>query len=87
MKLRRLKIQKKCRIENIQFLKYKYIYSFKQFEVIRSLAENIFDGKLTLNNADEDQRNLLIEIVNFKKDGKARDLKEKNKKGFKLMKV
>ena len=87
MKLRKLKIQKNCRIENIQFLKYKYTYTFKQFEAIRSLAKNIFDGKLTLNNADEDQRNLLIEIVNFKKDGKAKDLKEKNKKGFKLMKV
>ena len=87
MKLRKLKIQKKCQKGNMQFLKYKYTYTFKQFEAIRSLAKNIFDGTLTLNNADEDQRNLLIEIVNFKKDGKAKDLNEKNKKGFKLMKV
>ena len=44
------------------------------FETIRSLAKNIFDGKITLNIADKDQSNLLTEIVEFKKNSKTKDL-------------
>ena len=31
-----------------------YIYSFQQFETIKSFAKNIFDGKTTLNDAEKD---------------------------------
>ena len=34
-----------------------YIQSFQQFETIRSFAKNIFNSKITLNNADEDHSN------------------------------
>ena len=48
------------------------IYSFHQFEIKRSFAKNIFGGKITLDNVDEDQSNMLIEILELNKDTKPR---------------
>ena len=39
--------------------KAKIIYTIQQFQA-RSFAENIFIGKITLSNANENQSNLLI---------------------------
>ena len=35
---------------------------------MRYFAKNISEGKITLNNDDEDQTNLLIKIVELKKN-------------------
>ena len=45
----------------------KYVHNFQQFETIRSFAKNILGGKITLNNTDEDQSNLLDKVMTFKK--------------------
>ena len=58
-----------------------YIYDFQQFEKIVSIAKNIFNGKITLNNNDKDQGDLISEIMNFKKK-KTKNLKEKSKKKY-----
>ena len=47
---------------------------------IRSFTKNIFSGKITLNNADIGQSNLLIEIMDFKKNVKPNDLNKKKQK-------
>ena len=36
------------------------IYNFQQFYTIKSLARNIFNNKISLDKADEDQIELLI---------------------------
>ena len=49
------------------------ISNFQQFETIRPFAKTIFIGKIfitTLNNADEGQSDLLVEIIDFKKNQK-----------------
>ena len=38
----------------------------KKCETIRSFAENIFNGKITLNDADKDQSVSLVEVMDFK---------------------
>ena len=38
----------------------------KQCETIRSFAENIFNGKITLNDADKDQSDSLFKVMDFK---------------------
>ena len=53
----------------------KYAYNFQKFETLRSFAKNIFSGKTTLKNVDEAQCNLLVEIIGFNKNTKARDFK------------
>ena len=54
-------------------------YSFENFEAIKTFAEDIYDGTITLNKANDYQNDLLIEIMNFKKKAKPKSL-EKNKK-------
>ena len=44
------------------------------------LAKNNFGGKITLNNADENQSTLSIEIVELKKNRKSKWFNKKIKK-------
>ena len=46
---------------------------FNKFKTIRCFDKNIFGGKNTLNNVNEDRSNLLIEIMNFKENTKPKD--------------
>lgn len=43
------------------------MYNLKQQDLF---AENFFSGKITLNNADETQSNLLHKIIDFSKNTK-----------------
>ena len=52
--------------EDLIFEKYKYTCNFQQFETTRYFTKSIIDGKIDLNNVDEDQSNLLDKIMNFK---------------------
>ena len=74
------KIEKPVNREDLVFEANKYIYNFQKFEKIRSFTKNIFDGTITLNNADKEQIHLLIEVLEFNKNTKPRDVKKKNKK-------
>ena len=40
-------------------------FDFKIFKTIRSLGENIYSGKITLNEADQEQVDLVEYILNF----------------------
>ena len=66
MKKAKIRIRQNDRIRERKNLKQrralktnKHIYNFQQFQA-RSFAENIFIGKITLSNANENQSNLLI---------------------------
>ena len=45
----------------------KCTYNFKIFHTINTFGREIYNGKITLKEADEDQSSLLVEIMNFKK--------------------
>ena len=54
---------------------------FKNFQTIKTFGRDIYNGDITLKQADEDQNNLLIEIINFKNKTKPQDPEEiQNKK-------
>ena len=38
-----------------------YIYNFYHFETIRYFAKNIFSGKITLDDVNKDQANLVAQ--------------------------
>ena len=40
--------------------------TLKNFQIIRTFGEDIYNGEITLEEADNDQSNLLNEIKNFK---------------------
>ena len=48
--------------------------------MIGSFGENIISGKITINDADEDQSNLLENIVEFNKNSRPRTKDCKRKK-------
>ena len=60
----------------------------KKCETIRSFAENIFNGKITLNDADKDQSDSLFKVMDFKiknKTAKSRKIAAKVKYFQKFM--
>ena len=53
-------------------------FDFNAFKTIRSFGENIYSSKITINEADQEQADLLEYILNF--NNKARPKKRMTKK-------
>ena len=53
------------------------IYDFQQFEMIRSFGDNIYNRKISIDEAKMDQSNLLENMVEF--NNKTRPKKEEEK--------
>ena len=51
----KLKNEKKKLDKKIQYIKQKYKYDFQQYETIRSFEDSIYNGKISLDEADVDQ--------------------------------
>ena len=58
----------------------KFVYKFLQFEKIGSFAKYILAGKITLDNTDKDQSDLLNDFIDFRKRTKPKDLEKKQLK-------
>ena len=56
-------------------------FDFNAFKTIRSFGENIYSSKITINEADQEQADLLEYILNF--NNKARPKNKNDKKNFK----
>lgn len=54
-----------------------YVSNFQQFEEIKYFVKNTFAGEITLDNANEDQSDLLNDFVDFNKRTKPRDSMKK----------
>ena len=57
-----------------------YTYSFRIFWRINTFCRDIYNGKITLKEADEDQSNLLVEIMDFRKRNQDQRIQVKNKR-------
>ena len=53
--------------EDLIYKTFRHFYNFQQLQTIRYFTKNIFNGQNTLNDANKDQANLLVEIMNFNK--------------------
>ena len=73
------KIEKNVDRDKLIYETNKYTYSFKNFQTIKTFGRDIYEGKITLEKANEYQFNLLAEIMDFRKNAKPRS-EEKNKK-------
>ena len=74
------KNRRKVDRENLVYRASEYTHSFKTFQTTKTHGRGIYDGATTLKEADDDQRNLLVEIINFKKKTKPQDPGKKQKK-------
>ena len=65
--------------EKLIFETNEYTYSFKNFQTIKTFGRDIYEFKTTIEEADKHQTDLLVKIMNFRKNTKSRS-QEKNEK-------
>ena len=57
-----------------------HIVLIKNFQTIKCFGRDIYEGKITIKKADEYQKDLLVEIMSFKKHTKPRSEEKKQEK-------
>ena len=72
------KIEKTVDKENLVYEASEYEYNFQNFLTIRTFGRDIYNGEITLKEADEYQSSLLNEIKNF--SDKNLEVKKKQEK-------
>ena len=70
----------KNRKKKLKYKTNKYLYSFQQFEAIKSFVDSIYTGKINIEEAELDQSNLLENIVKFNNKSKPKTKEGKDKK-------
>ena len=73
-------IEKNVDREKLVYETSEYKYRFKNFQTIKSFGRDIYEGKITIEEVDEYQVNLLIVIMNVKKNTKPRSQEKKTRK-------
>ena len=73
-------IEKNVDREKLVYETDEYTYSFKNFQTIKTFGRDIYEGKITIKEADEYQADLLTEILNFRKNTKPRSQEKKTRK-------
>ena len=66
--------------ENWHYRTNNYTFNFQNFQSINTFGRGIQNGKITTEEADEDQSDLLVEILSFKKKAKSKSPKKKQQK-------
>ena len=75
-----MEIEKTVDREKLIYRASEYTYSFQSFKTIKTFGRDTYNGKITVKKADEDQTNLLVEIMNFKKKIKPQDPQKKQER-------
>ena len=67
--------------EKLIYKTNEYIYGFKNFQTIKTFDRDTHEGKITIEEADEYQKDLLVEIMSFRKKYKTKEsIKETRKR-------
>ena len=73
-------IEKSENREKLVYETNEYTDSFKSFQTIKTFGRDIYEGKTTIEAANEYQTNLLAESMNFRKNTKPRSQEKKQEK-------
>ena len=57
-----------------------YKFDFQKFETIRSFGDSIWNGKISIKEAEMKQKNLRENILDFSNKSRPRSKKDKDKK-------
>ena len=76
------KREEKIKRKNLIYKTNKYEYDFQQYETIKSFDENIYTGKINIDEAEMDQNNLLENMVEFNEISRPRKKEDKEKKKY-----
>ena len=74
-----LKIEKSVDRKKLFYETNECTYSFKNFQTIKTFGQDIYEGKITIEEANEYQTDLLAEIMSFKEYTKPRSQEKKKK--------
>ena len=80
LKMKYMKLKNGKRKLDLKYKTENYTYDFQQYETIRSFGDNIYTGKINIDEAEIDQNNLLKNIVQFNKKSRLRTTEGKDKK-------
>ena len=75
-----LKIEKNVDREKLVYDAGWYTYDFRTFNTIRTFGEDIYEGKITLEEADEDQSDLADQINKFIEETRSKNYDKKQEK-------
>ena len=73
-------IEKNVDRKKLIYKTFKHTCDFRKFKKIRTFGESIYNGKITLEEADESQSDLLGEIKNFNDKTRPQTFKKKQMK-------
>ena len=73
------KIEKNVNRGKLIYETNEYTYSFKNFQTIKTFGRDIYEGKITIEETDKYQTDLIAEIMNFRKNTKPRSQEKKRK--------
>ena len=73
-------IQKTVDRESLYYKTNEYTYNFQNFRTINTFGRDIYNGTITLKKADKDQSDLLVEMLNFRKQAKPKHPERKKHK-------
>ena len=73
-------LEKNVDREKLVYETNEYTYSFKNFQTIKTFGRDIYEGKITIEEANEYQTDVLVEIISFKKHTKPRSQEKKQEK-------
>ena len=73
-------MEEKIKRKDLIYKTNQYEYDFQQCKTIRSFSESIYFAKITTDKAEEDQRNLLKDIIEFNEKSRPRTKEEQDKK-------
>ena len=63
--------------EKLHYRTNEYTYNFQNFRTTNTFGRDIYNGTITLKEANEDQIDLLVEILNFREKVKAKNPEKK----------
>ena len=73
--------------EKLIYKSNKYTYDFRNFQTIRTFGEDIYEGEITFEEADEDKSDLLNSIRDFKNKTRPQNNRKENKKKKLFLKI
>ena len=74
------KLEEIIRRKDLKYETKKHMYDFQQYETIRSFGDNIYTGKINIDEAEMDQSNLFKNIVEFNNKFRPRTTEGKDQK-------
>ena len=68
-------MEERIKRRDLKYETNRYEFDFQQFETLKSFGDSIYNGKISIDEADIEQTNLLENIVNFSNKSRPRSKK------------